>query len=145
MRAREPVPHVRFSLPQVLLGQEVDVAFLLKQLQSNSRFMRQVALWYVGRHALLMDPDVHRLVAKLAKHDLVGDVRMEAKNLLRSCRTTMSAKAVEVLEDGLAEEEAHLGAVLRNASSTISRSGVGVVGPWSWPGGCFPGNWAGDR
>ena len=64
----------------VLHGGQLDEQFLLAQLQSDNRFMRQVALGYVSQNVMLLELEaVHMCVAELAKKDQVrGCVRREA-------------------------------------------------------------------
>ena len=104
--------------------------FLIRQLESHCRFLRQVALRYIARHALLWDKDVHTVVAKLAKRDLVGDVRAEASRIMRDCQIARSVKTVEVQEDALAEEEARLRELLITVGGMVDPED-GMSSQWS--------------
>ena len=62
------------------------------------------------------DLQVHRIVARTAKHDPISDIRQYAKNLLHRVKQAMPSKTSEMQEDYLQEEERVLAMLVRRVS-----------------------------
>ena len=128
----------------MLTDGQLPIEFLLQQVLSGDRFLRQTGLWYVGRRELLWDQEVHMAVAQIAQYDMVGEIRTEAKVLLRRHNKTMTIKTVEVLEDCLVEEECQIAAILRDLERTVVAPGV-CLRAEVWWGCCWRGNCVSTR
>ena len=125
-----PPPPPIGTASQVVTDGEVTIEFLLQHLLAGDRFLRQTGLWYVGLHGLLSEQKVFMSVARIAEYDMVGELRTEAKLLLRSFNRihTIGGGTVEIWEDCLVEEECQIAALLQGDEASNPVKGLGTCG-----------------